>query len=163
MKRIITAVAFLLTSILATSVFAQGGYKIEGVIVDAGGPVIGVTVMELNSSTGTSTGVDGDYSLTVSSPDAIIEISCVGYLTQQFKASAIPKTITLAEDSDLLVEVVVIGYGTVKKTDMTGSVASVKADDINRGAITSPSQALVGKVSGLNIIPASGEDRKSVV
>ena len=75
MKRIITAVATLLFGLAATNVSAQSGYLIKGVVVDAHGPVIGATVMEQGTSNGTSTGLDGDYSLTVSSPDAMVEIS----------------------------------------------------------------------------------------
>ena len=121
------------------------------------GPVIGATVMEQGTTVGTTTGLDGDYELTVSGADATVAISCIGYTTQIFKASQVPATVTLLMDSEFLDDVVVIGYGTVKKSDMTGSVVAVKADNINRGAITSPAQALVGKVSGLNITPASGE------
>ena len=83
-------------------------------------------------------------------------MSCIGYATQTFAASAVPATIVLAEDTEFLDDVVVIGYGTVKKTDMTGSVVAVKNDEINRGAISSPAQAMVGKVSGMLVTPASG-------
>ncbi len=157
MKRILTAVFVLLTSLTGTSVFAQGGYQIKGVVVDAQGPVIGATVMEQGTTVGTSTGLDGDYVLTVSSANAIIEVSCIGYATQTFTASALPATVTLAEDTHFLDEVVVIGYGTVKKSDMTGSVVALKADDINRGAVTSPDQMLMGKVAGLLVTPATGQ------
>ena len=149
MKRIITAVAIVLASIFATSVSAQSGYQVKGVVVDAQGPVIGATVMEKGTTNGTSTGLDGDYTLTVSSPAAVIEISCIGYATQTFAASQLPKTITLLEDTEFLDDVVVIGYGTVKKTDMTGSVSTVKADQVNKGMISSPSQLLAGKSSGV--------------
>ena len=88
MKRILTAVFVLLASLAGTSVFAQGGYQIKGVVVDAQGPVIGATVMEKGTTVGTSTGLDGDYVLTVSSANAIIEVSCIGYASQTFTASA---------------------------------------------------------------------------
>ncbi|MBR1576261.1 MAG: SusC/RagA family TonB-linked outer membrane protein [Bacteroidales bacterium] len=143
--------------LLGTTLSAQNGYKVKGVVIDEMGPVIGATVMEQGTTVGTTTGLDGDYELTVSSADATVAISCIGYTTQTFQASAVPATVTLLTDAEFLDDVVVIGYGTVKKEDMTGSVVAVKADNINRGAITSPAQALVGKVSGLNIIPASGE------
>ena len=155
MKRILTATAVLLAA--CATVFAQGGYQVKGVVVDAMGPVIGATVMEQGTTNGTTTGIDGDYTLTVSSANAVVEISCIGYATQSFAASAVPATVTLVEDTEFLDEVVVIGYGTVKKSDMTGSVVAIKNDDINRGAVTSPSQALMGKVSGLLVTPASGE------
>ena len=157
MKRILTAVFVLLASLTSTTVLAQGGYQVKGVVVDAQGPVIGATVMEQGTSVGTVTGLDGDYVLKVSSADAVIEVSCIGYATQTFKASEVPATILLGEDTEFLDEVVVIGYGTVKKSDLTGSVATVKADDINRGAVTSPDQMLMGKVAGLLVTPASGQ------
>lgn len=156
MKRIITAVATLLFGLAATNVSAQSGYLIKGVVVDAHGPVIGATVMEQGTSNGTSTGLDGDYSLTVSSPDAMVEISCIGYVSQSFKASAVPANITLTEDSEMLADVVVIGYGTVKKEDMTGSIATVKADELNKGVITTPADLLRGKSAGVVVTTGSG-------
>ena len=156
MKRILTAVFVLLTSLTGTSVFAQGGYQIKGVVVDAQGPVIGATVMEQGTTVGTSTGLDGDYVLTVSSANAIIEVSCIGYASQTFTASAIPATITLFEDTEFLDDVVVIGYGTVKKTDMTGSVSTVRADQVNKGLISSPSQMLAGKAGGVVVTAGDG-------
>ena len=144
MKRILTAIAIVALSLAGVTVSAQGGYQVKGVVVDAVGPVIGATVIEQGTSNGTSTGLDGDYVLNVSSKDAVIEISCIGYVTQTYAASAVPATVTLVEDTVFLDDVVVIGYGTVRKSDMTGSVVALKNDEINRGAVTSPSQALMG-------------------
>ena len=158
MKRILTLLAGAALSLAAAvSVAAQGSYEVKGVIVDQAGPVIGAAVVETGTTNGAVTDLDGNFSLKVSSPDATVEVSCIGYTTQTFKASELPSTITLAEDNEFLDEVVVIGYGTVKKSDMTGSVVAIKNDEVNRGAITSPSQALMGKVSGLHIVPASGQ------
>ena len=136
---------------------AQSGYEVKGVVVDAAGPVIGATVLEQGTTTGTSTGIDGDYLLKVSGPDATIEVSCIGYATQTFKASAMPATITLAEDAMFLDDVVVIGYGSQKKKEVTGSVASVKSEDFNAGVKTSPVGLLQGKVAGLNIIRTTSD------
>ena len=80
MKRIIAAVATLLICLVGTTVSAQSGYQVKGVVVDAAGPVIGATVLEQGTSTGTSTGVDGDYILNVSGPDALS--SSVASVTQ---------------------------------------------------------------------------------
>ncbi len=160
MKRIIIA-TLLLLSLSAVSAFAQNGYRVQGVIEDALGPVIGATVMEKGTSNGTSTGLDGDFSLQVSGPDAIVEVSCIGYTARSFTASEMPASILLAEDSEFLDDVVVIGYGTVKKTDMTGSIVAIKADDINRGAVNSPEQMLMGKVAGLLVTPATGQPGSS--
>ena len=136
---------------------AQSGYEVKGVVVDAAGPVIGATVLEQGTTTGTSTGIDGDYFLKVSGPDATVEVSCIGYATQTFKASLMPATITLSEDAMFLEDVVVIGYGSQKKKEVTGSVASVKAEDFNAGIKNSPVGLLQGKVAGLNIIRTTAD------
>ena len=149
--------SFVLSCILGASVFAQGGYEVKGVVVDAIGPVIGATIIEQGTANGTSTGLDGDYVLTVSSADAVVEISCIGYASQTFVASQVPATVTLGEDNQFLDEVVVIGYGTVKKGYMTGSVATVKADEINKGMISSPADLLKGKSAGVVVTPGSGQ------
>ncbi len=157
MNRIMTLCAsFLLSCIMGASVFAQGGYEVKGVVVDAIGPIIGATVIEQGTSNGASTGLDGDYVLTVSSADAVVEISCIGYASQQFVASQVPAVITLGEDNEFLDEVVVIGYGTVKKSDVTGSVSAVKADQLNKGVVTSPVSLLQGKSAGVVITSGDG-------
>ena len=135
---------------------AQGGYTVQGTVQDQYGPVIGAAVVELSTSNGTSTGPDGGFSLTVTGPSAMVEISCIGYASQTFEAAAVPSTVTLKEDNEYLKEVVVIGYGTVKKEDMTGSISAVKAEDINRGAVVNTQDMLKGKVSGLLVTPGDG-------
>ena len=148
--------SFLLSAVMGASVFAQGGYEVKGVVVDAIGPIIGATVIEQGTTNGTSTGLDGDYVLTVSSANAVVEVSCIGYATQTFVASQLPQTVTLAEDTQFLDEVVVIGYGTVKKEDMTGSITAIKSEELNRGAMVSTQDMLKGKVPGLLITPGDG-------
>ena len=157
MKRFLSIVAGLaLTAIMSANVFAQGGYTVKGNVTDPAGPVIGATVLEQGTSNGTVTDLDGNYTLKVSSADAIVEISCIGYSTVSFKASEIPAKVTLDEDSEFIDEVVVIGYGTVKKSDMTGSVSAVKADQLNKGIATSPTDLLQGKSAGVVITSGDG-------
>ena len=157
MNRIMTlCAALVLLCTSAASVFAQGGYVVKGVVVDAVGPVIGATVIEQGTTNGASTGLDGDYTLTVSSANAVVEVSCIGYATQTFVASQLPKTVTLAEDTQFLDEVVVIGYGSVRKEDMTGSVTAIKSEELNRGAMVNTQDMLKGKVPGLLITPGDG-------
>jgi len=156
MKRILIAVFVLLASLTSIPVLAQGGYQVKGVVVDAVGPVIGAAVVQQGTTNGTSTGIDGDFVLNVPNGDVLIEISCIGYATQVFKASEVPGTITLSEDTDFLDEVVVIGYGTVKKSDLTGSVSTVKADEINKGVISSPADMLRGKSAGVVVTAGDG-------
>ena len=156
MKRILIAVFVMLASLTGTTLLAQGGYQVKGVVVDALGPVIGAAVVQQGTTNGTSTGMDGDFVLNVPNGDVLIEISCIGYATQVFKASEVPGTITLSEDTDFLDEVVVIGYGTVKKSDLTGSVSTVKADEINKGVISSPADMLRGKSAGVVVTAGDG-------
>ena len=154
MKRILTAIAVLAAS--CVTVFAQGGYQVKGVVVDAIGPVIGASVIEVGTTNGVSTGLDGDFTITVSNANAMVEISCIGYATQTFPAKEVPATIHLDEDTHFLDEVVVIGYGTVKKSDLTGSVSTVKADEVNKGVITTPADLLRGKSAGVVVTSGSG-------
>ena len=157
MNRIMTlCAALVLLCTSAASVFAQGGYVVKGVVVDAVGPVIGATVIEQGTTNGASTGLDGDYTLTVSNANAVVEVSCIGYATQTFVASQLPKTVTLSEDTQFLDEVVVIGYGSVRKEDMTGSVTAIKSEELNRGAMVNTQDMLKGKVPGLLITPGDG-------
>ena len=158
MNRIMSLCAALLMTFVSGGaiVSAQSGYEVKGVVVDAVGPVIGATVIEQGTTNGTSTGLDGDYVLTVSSADAVVEISCIGYASQTFVASQVPPTVTLSEDTQFLDEVVVIGYGTVKKEDMTGSIVAIKNEEINRGAVVNTQDMLKGKVAGLLVTPGDG-------
>ena len=139
------------------SLSAQGGYQVKGTVVDATGPVIGATVMEAGTSNGVSTDIDGNYVLIVSGANASVQFSCVGYVSQSFKASLVPAKVILAEDTEMLQDVVVIGYGTVKKTDMTGSVTTVKADEINKGVISTPADMLRGKSAGVVVTSGNGQ------
>ena len=90
-------ICVVLTVVLSGSTFAsaQGGYTVSGTVEDADGPLVGVTVMEVGTSNGTSTGPEGGFSLTVSSPDSPVEISCIGYVSQTYDASMMPSTVTL--------------------------------------------------------------------
>ena len=131
MKRFLTAVAaiLLLGGMFSTPASAQGGYQVKGVVVDALGPVYGATVMEKNTRNGVSTGIDGDFVLNVASADAIVEVSCIGYTSQSYAASAFPATVTLVEDNEFLDEVVVIGYGSQTKKTSRCDGAHEKVQD----------------------------------
>ena len=87
----------------------------------------------------------------------IISVSFIGYTSQELPATAEFMNIIMKDDSEMLNEVVVIGYGSVKKNDLTGSVTAIKAEELNRGVVTSPDQMLKGKVPGLLVTPASGD------
>ena len=130
---------------------AQAQYQVKGVVEDALGPVIGATVMEAGTSNGTSTGLDGDFVLQVSKADAIVEVSCIGYATQSFTASAFPAKVILAEDTNFLDEVVVVGYGTQRAKDLTAPIVNVKGDELSKQVAANPMSALQGMVSGVQI------------
>lgn len=146
---------------IAYTASAQGGYEVKGVVVDAHGPVIGATVLQAGTSTGTSTGLDGDYSLRVANANVTIEISCIGYATQSFKASEVPATVTLVEDAEFLDDVVVIGYGTLSKKELSASVVQVDSKDFFRGTTNNPMTMLTGKVAGLNVTTSQGSNPNS--
>ena len=100
--------------------------------------------------------MDGNFVLTVPSASSMIEISLIGYKTVVFQADQCRRFIVLEDDAELLDEVVVIGYGTVKKEDLTGSVSTVRADQLNKGAVTSPAEMLKGKSAGVVITDGDG-------
>ena len=108
----------MLLGLMSTSVFAQGGYTVKGTVSDDMGPLVGVNVSEKGTSNGTSTDLDGNFTLKVADASSVIEISYIGYTTVSYRASQVPSHIVLSEDSELLEDVVVIGYGTVKKEEV---------------------------------------------
>jgi len=110
------------------AVAAQSKVTVKGVVKDAKGePIIGASVMEKGTKNGTVTDFDGNYTLNVSSKNATLVISYIGFTTQEVQAGS---DVTLQEDNALLNEVVVIGYGTQRKGDVTSAVASVKAEEV---------------------------------
>ena len=149
-------VLIMLFCMVNTSVFAQGGYTVKGTVSDDMGPLVGVNVSEKGTSNGTSTDMDGNFTLKVANANSVIEISYIGYTSVSFRASQVPSHIVLTEDSELLEDVVVIGYGTVKKEDLTGSVSAVKADQLNKGIVTSPTDLLKGKSAGVVLTSGDG-------
>ena len=130
---------------------------VKGVVTDAqnGEALIGATVMVEGDKSGTVTDFDGNFSLQVPSSAKKVKISYIGYIDQVVAISDNMK-VNLESDSKALADVVVIGYGTARKSDLTGSVATVKAKDFNKGLVSSPEQLINGKVSGVQIMSNSG-------
>ena len=144
----------------------QNSVKITGKVVDVQGePVIGATVMEKGTTNGIITDVDGNFTLNVS-PNRKLQVSYVGYQTQEITiGSNRTLRITLKEDSELLDEVVVVGYGTMKKSDLTGAISSVSTETLVRGGNANAIGALQGSVAGVSILksnnkPGGGYDIK---
>ncbi|WP_411032332.1 SusC/RagA family TonB-linked outer membrane protein [Spongiimicrobium sp. 3-5] len=136
-------------------IYAQ---TITGIVSDEGGPLPGVNILVKGTTNGTQTDFDGLYTLENVGDQAIIVFSYIGFKTLEITVNGQTKIdVTLEEDAAQLDEVVIIGYGTTTVKDATGSIASVKAEDFNKGVITSPNELLQGRVSGVQITGASGE------
>jgi iron complex outermembrane receptor protein len=151
---------FVLPSLLLISqvAFSQGKV-ITGKVTDSkdGTPLGGVTVLAKGAKTGTQTNTDGTYQISVSSSVTALVFSSVGYITQEVPISGRSQIdISLVITNASLSEVVVIGYGTSKKKDLTGSVTSITARDFNKGAVTTPEQLIAGKVAGVQITSNGG-------
>ncbi len=142
----------------------QQTVNLRGTVKDANGePIIGANVMEKGTTNGTITDFDGNFTLSVSRKSSLI-ISYIGYKTIEVPAAQAKSgklEVTLQEDSEALEEVVVIGYGTQKKADVTSAVASVKAESFNKGAILDAGQLVQGKVAGLQISLNTGDPTAS--
>jgi len=136
----------------------QQRIKITGVIKDISGePVSGATIKVKGATTGTATDLDGKFILEVSE-NAVLQISYIGYITQEIIATdGKILNITLLEDTEALEEVVVIGYGTQKRRDLTGAIVSVKKEDITIAPTSNVMESLQGRISGMDIVKSSGQ------
>ena len=145
----------LFALVFSVSVAAQKTV-VKGNILDKDNlPIIGANILEKGTSNGTISDVDGNFTLSITNPKATLLITYIGYKNVEMPASANMK-IVMTEDSEMLEDVVVIGYGSVKKSDATGSVTAIKPDDFNKGLRTTAQDALVGKVPGVNVVSSSG-------
>ena len=143
--------------ILNISVYAQT--TVSGLVIDSNHePVIGASVLVKGTPTGTATDFDGRFTVKVPNENAMLVISYVGCETREVAANSPELTagIVLRENAQNLDEVVVIGYGSVKKSDATGSVIAIKPDEFNKGNRVTAQDALVGKVAGVNVVTGSG-------
>lgn len=138
--------------------FAQEGKKITGHVVDdTNEPLIGASILVIGTSTGVITDLDGNFNIIVPSGATALQISYVGYETVTVPVpSGNTVNVKMKSDAQMLNDVVVIGYGTQRKSDLTGSVSNVSSKDFNSGLISSPEQLINGKVSGVQIMSNSG-------
>ena len=140
--------------LLSVQAFAQS-MTVKGVVKDdTGFGVIGASVQVKGTTKGAITDLDGNFVLQANKGDIIV-ISYIGYKTQELPAEE-NMNVLLKEDTEMLDEVVVIGYGSVKKSDLSGSVVAIEAEEINRGAVTSPQELMQGKVPGLSVTSGDG-------
>ena len=144
----------LIGMLLPMCMFAQQ-ITVQGVVKDqTSETVIGASVMEKGTTNGTITGIDGDFSLNMS-PNGTLVVSFVGYKTQEVQVKGQKQLqVVLSEDAEMLDEVVVIGYGTMKKSDLTGAVSSIGNKDIKDSPVSNLGQAIQGKISGVQIVDA---------
>ena len=141
----------------------QSGITVTGIVVDASGaPVVGANVLVAGTTNGVVTDLDGNFSLSDVKKGALLQVSFIGYQSLEVKADR-KMRIVLKEDSELLEEVVVVGYGTMRRKDVTSSISTVQSDDLNQGVYTDPAQLLQGKVAGLTITQSSNPNQSSSI
>ncbi len=139
-----------LAMLLMMTTIAWAQQRITGTVTDSKGEaLIGVSVVEAGTTNGATTNIDGRFTLNVK-PGARLNVSYIGYNTQTVAARD-GMTVTLQEDNQLLDEVVVVGYGTMRRKDVTSSITTVQAKDLNQGVFTDPASMLQGKVAGLSV------------
>lgn len=150
---------FLMVGLLFSVGLNAQTITVSGVVSDPSGePLIGASILAQGTTVGTSTNIDGEYTINVA-PDATLVVSYVGYDTQNVPVDGRTSiNVTMQENSVMLNEVVAIGYGTVKKSDATGSVAVIKPDEIEAGLATSVQDMLVGQTPGVVVTQAGGPE-----
>lgn len=142
----------------STMMFAQNA--VSGQVKDqTGEPLIGVSILEQGTNNGTVTDINGNFRLNVAQGKTL-NISYIGYKTQAVRVSGNSLNVVLEEENTNLNEVVVVGYGTMRRKDVTSSITTVKAEDLNRGVFTDPASMLQGKVAGL-VVTSSGDPNGS--
>lgn len=161
MQRVIL-LTLLFVCLVPLSSLAQT-IQLTGTVTDTKGEtLIGASVLEKGTTNGCITDIDGNFTLTVA-PNATIVISYVGYVAQEvpLKGQKV-LNVTLKDDTEMLDEVVVVGYGTMKKSDMTGAISSVKSEDLMKRATTSATEALQGKIAGVSVLKSGGNAGASI-
>ncbi|MEG2573916.1 MAG: carboxypeptidase-like regulatory domain-containing protein, partial [Bacteroides sp.] len=148
---------FVLLCLIAPLQLLAQSIQLKGTVNDSSNqPLIGASIVEQGTTNGIITDLDGHFTLQVN-PQASIVISYVGYISQTIKLNGKKElTVTLKDNSQMLEETVVIGYGSMKKSDMTGAISSVDVEDLAKRATTNPAEALQGKIAGVNIQKAGG-------
>ncbi|RZK22438.1 MAG: SusC/RagA family TonB-linked outer membrane protein, partial [Hymenobacter sp.] len=149
----------LLTLFLPLAGYAQTAREVTGKVLDGtGGGLPGVTVLVPGTTNGTGTGGDGTFRIQVPATATKLSFSFVGYTTQQVDITGKNTvTVTLKDDAQALGDVVVVGYGSVQKSDLTGAVAAIGAKEFNKGTFTSPDQLIQGRASGVQVTQNSGQ------
>ena len=146
---------FIFAVILMSSTLAFAQSKVSGLVTDkAGEPLIGVNVIEMGTNNGAITNLDGRFTLDVAQ-GKVLQFSYIGYKTKEVTVAGSNFTVVMEDDNKTLDEVVVVGYGKMTRKDVTSSITTIKADELNKGVYTNPAQMLQGKVPGLVITQSS--------
>lgn len=158
-----SAVVFLLCLLMSNKMQAQA-VTIEGIVKDAAGLSLpGVNVLEKGTKNGTSTDFDGHYKIKLTNPKAVLSFSFIGFKTVDISAEGKTKVnATLSEDSNNLNEVVVIGYGTSKKSDLTGAVATFSGNEVRKIPVPNVAEALTGRIAGVQVTSSEGSPDSNV-
>ncbi|WP_232338047.1 TonB-dependent receptor plug domain-containing protein [Flavobacterium profundi] len=153
-------IALFLSLFISQNGFAQNGkIKISGTVIDSSDklPIPGVNVYEKGTKNGQSTNFDGFFEIETNNPNATLVFSYIGYVTNEVQVNGQTKlTVNLIQDTKKLDEVIVIGYGTSKKADLTGSVAAISSEEILKRPVTNVAEALTGQIAGINITTTEG-------
>lgn len=157
MKRAILVLGVLILNVTST-IYAQDVYNFSGVVTDeTGQPLPGVNVIEKGTSNGTIADIDGTFSLKSTKKEIIVSVSMVGYVAmEKTLVSGTPATITMSENVETLGEVLVVGYGTQKKANITGAIAKMGSKELSELPTTTVNEALQGRVAGVNVTSTSG-------
>jgi len=150
-SNVILTISLLLFQVM---LFGQSNLSVSGTVTDdSGQPLPGASIVLKGTTTGTQTDFDGNFTLNNVSPNGVLVVSYIGYTSKEVAINnQTTFTISLAEDSQALDEVVVVGYGTAKKRDLTGSIVSIKGDEVADKPATNPIASIQGKVSGLSVV-----------
>lgn len=144
--------------------YAQQGRQVTGHVKDASGaPLVGVTILEKGSQRGTTTNAKGEYTIRIKNDNSELVFSMLGYVSQELRVGKrTVLDVVLAEDTSEIDEVVVVGYGYVRRVDLTGSVASVNTEEMQKAPVRSFDEALAGRVAGVQVTSSEGEPGSSV-
>lgn len=152
-----TLMALIAFVCLPATAYGQGTHTVSGTVIDElGEPLIGASVTATGLAGGVTTDIDGNYTIKVPAGTKSLTFSYVGYATATFDIAGATLDVTMRPSSESLQEMVVIGYGTQKKNDLTGSVAAVSEKDFNKGVISSPEELINGKIAGVQITNSGG-------
>src|SRR5450432_3700944 len=159
MKRLLTRILIPLLLLLCPAMLFSQGKIVSGKVTDAkdGSPITGVSVVPKGSTRGTITGADGSFRLSVNMNVTTLVFSYVGFASMEAAATGDNISVSLTALNAAMNEVVVVGYGTARKKDLTGAITTVGAKDFQKGNITTPEQMIAGKVAGVSVISNSGQ------